>query len=123
MMLRTEPTAEDSLALILARSRFGIAIAAMIRMIATTISNSISEKPFCLRISFLPFSVFSLDLVGASDSYLALGCPERDYRDRNAGTTAFSVVKGRLGNALLPGREANESLCYQIVTGERQIVS
>src|SRR5258708_20672916 len=48
-MLRTEPTAEDSLALILARSRFGIAIAAMIRMIGTTISNSISEKPFCLR--------------------------------------------------------------------------
>src|SRR5579864_7828404 len=51
-MLRTEPTAEDSLALILARSRFGIAIAAMIKMIATTISNSINEKPFCLRILF-----------------------------------------------------------------------
>src|SRR5947207_857570 len=53
--LRTEPTAEDSLALIFARSRFGIAIAAMIRMIATTISSSISEKPFCLRI--VPFSL------------------------------------------------------------------
>src|SRR5437588_11849152 len=51
-MLRTEPTAEDSFALILARSRFGMAIAAMIRMIATTISNSINEKPFCLRIHF-----------------------------------------------------------------------
>jgi hypothetical protein len=31
-----------------------MAIAAMIRIIATTISNSISEKPFCLRISFAP---------------------------------------------------------------------
>src|SRR5437899_5241241 len=58
-MLRTEPTAEDSLALILARSRFGIAIAAMIKMIATTISSSISEKPFCLRISlFFPLLKF-----------------------------------------------------------------
>jgi hypothetical protein len=28
-----------------------MAIAAMIRMIATTISSSISEKPFCFRIS------------------------------------------------------------------------
>jgi hypothetical protein len=27
-------------------------MAAMIRMIATTISNSISEKPFCFRICF-----------------------------------------------------------------------
>src|SRR6267378_268106 len=30
-----------------ARSRFGIAIAAMVRMIATTINSSISEKPVC----------------------------------------------------------------------------
>jgi hypothetical protein len=27
----------------------------MIRMIATTISSSINEKPFCLRISSFPF--------------------------------------------------------------------
>src|SRR5436190_15222290 len=32
-----------------ARSRFGIAIAAMIKMIATTISNSINEKPDLAR--------------------------------------------------------------------------
>jgi hypothetical protein len=38
--------ADDSLAEIRARSKFGMAIAAMIRMIAT----SISEKPFCFRI-------------------------------------------------------------------------
>jgi hypothetical protein len=31
-----------------------MAIAAMIRMMATTISNSISEKPFCFRISIFP---------------------------------------------------------------------
>src|SRR5213595_2745652 len=48
-----DETAEDSLAATRARSKFGIAIAAIMRMIATTISNSISEKPFCLRIKFV----------------------------------------------------------------------
>ena len=62
---RTEAAAEDSLAEILARSRFGMAIAAMIKMIATTISNSINENPFCLRI----FSTFSQSLlcIGLAD--------------------------------------------------------
>src|SRR5881227_2221238 len=55
-MVRIELTADDSLAAIRARSRFGMAMAAMIRMIATTISNSINEKPFCFRISFSLFS-------------------------------------------------------------------
>src|SRR5207237_6257377 len=50
-MVRSELTADDSLAAIRARSRFGIAIAAMIRMIATTMSNSINEKPRCFFIS------------------------------------------------------------------------
>jgi hypothetical protein len=50
LVVRTELAADDSLAEIRARNRFGIAIAAMIRIIATTISNSISEKPLCLRI-------------------------------------------------------------------------
>jgi hypothetical protein len=48
----TELAADDSLAEILARSRFGMAMAAMIRIIATTISNSIREKPFCFRTFF-----------------------------------------------------------------------
>jgi hypothetical protein len=48
-----EPTAEASFAAILERSKFGIAIAAIIRMIATTIKSSINEKPFCLRIFFI----------------------------------------------------------------------
>src|SRR5438034_1973660 len=46
-IVRTDPTAEDSLAAIFERSKFGMAIAAMIRMIATTIKSSIREKPFC----------------------------------------------------------------------------
>src|ERR1700704_2406314 len=53
-MVRIPLAAADSLAAIRARSRFGIAMAAMIRMIATTISNSISEKPFCFRIIVCP---------------------------------------------------------------------
>src|SRR5205807_9021241 len=51
-MVRREETAEDSFAEILARSKLGMAMAAMIRMIATTISNSIREKPRCLFIVF-----------------------------------------------------------------------
>src|SRR5215472_12836307 len=43
------------------RSKFGIAIAAMIKMIATTISNSIREKPFCFFTpSPFPISVYSV---------------------------------------------------------------
>src|SRR6266478_5656747 len=53
-MVRIDATADDSFAAIRARNRFGIAIAAMIRMMATTISNSISEKPFCFRIQNCP---------------------------------------------------------------------
>src|SRR5271156_2686775 len=56
-MVRVEPTADASLAAIFARSRFGIAMAAMIKMIATTISNSISEKPFCFLFIVSPRSI------------------------------------------------------------------
>jgi hypothetical protein len=45
-----EAAADDSLAAIRARSRLGMAIAAMIKIIATTISYSISEKPLDRRI-------------------------------------------------------------------------
>src|SRR5271154_3814356 len=48
MMVCSEAAADESLAAIRARSKLGIAMAAMIRMMATTISSSISEKPFCL---------------------------------------------------------------------------
>src|SRR5215471_20305866 len=84
-MLRIEPTAEDSLAAILARIKFGIAIAAMIRMIATTISNSINEKPFCFRIRFFPLfgflqTCFGIESLGLSDplaDIFALDAPLR----------------------------------------------
>jgi hypothetical protein len=59
--VRTPLTADDSLAAIRARSKFGIAMAAIIKMIATTISNSISEKPFCFRISVVSSSPIGLD--------------------------------------------------------------
>src|SRR5581483_10440478 len=52
LIVRIEPTADASFAAMRERSKFGIAIAAMIRIIATTINNSINEKPFCLRICF-----------------------------------------------------------------------
>src|SRR5436853_2374647 len=56
LIVRSELTADDSFAAMRARSKFGIAMAAMIKIIATTISNSINEKPFCFRIVIL-FSV------------------------------------------------------------------
>ncbi len=46
---RSEPMAEASLPEIRARSRPGTAIAAMMPMIATTISSSMSVKPFAFR--------------------------------------------------------------------------
>ena len=53
-MVRSELTADASFAAMRARSKLGIAMAAMIRIIATTISSSISEKPLFLRICFAP---------------------------------------------------------------------
>src|SRR5690242_12638893 len=50
-MVRSEATHEASLAAMRDLKRFGMAMAAMIKMMATTISNSISEKPFSFLIS------------------------------------------------------------------------
>jgi hypothetical protein len=49
-MVRMEATADASFALMRERKRFGIAIVARTKMITTTISNSISENPCCLRL-------------------------------------------------------------------------
>jgi hypothetical protein len=57
-MVRIEPTADASLAAIRDLKRFGIAMAAMIRMIATTINNSMSEKPFRFLVPVL-LDIFS----------------------------------------------------------------
>src|SRR5579871_72428 len=73
-MVRTEATADDSLAAMRARSKFGIAIAAMIRMMATTISSSISEKPFCFRISFFPSCSFVLIFWSRDDAVVSDVC-------------------------------------------------
>src|ERR1700726_368325 len=76
MMVRSEAAAEESLAAIRARIKLGIAIAAMIRMMATTISSSISEKPFCLRISIFPsfvlFRILFWSRMTQSSRYLHL---------------------------------------------------
>src|SRR3954470_278886 len=53
-MVRIELTAEDSLAAIRARSKLGIAMAAIIRIIATTINSSMSENPFCFLFMYIP---------------------------------------------------------------------
>src|SRR5712692_294937 len=47
LMLRIEATADASFAAILERSKFGMAMAAMIRIIITTIRSSMRENPFC----------------------------------------------------------------------------
>src|SRR5438067_8889090 len=90
--VRTEAAAEDSLAAILARSRFGMAIAAMIRMIATTISNSINEKPFCLRIC-----VFSLlnqfSNLGLSDSMPLLSHFPRHFANYESSSELMIVTQ------------------------------
>jgi hypothetical protein len=48
-MVRMEEMADASLAARREASRLGVAMAATMPMIATTISSSISEKPACLR--------------------------------------------------------------------------
>src|ERR1700735_2752993 len=85
-MERSEPAADDSLAAMRARSRFGIAMAAMIKMIATTISNSISEKPFC----FLFMS--SLSLSKCSNS-LVLPGGVHPHKGKRCSTSAHSMYR------------------------------
>src|SRR5882762_11650957 len=80
-MVRREPTAEASFAAMRDRSRFGIAMAAMIRMIATTISNSIREKPFCF--------FMMLDLL--EDFYGARA--RHTYRKRETNATAEAIPR------------------------------
>src|SRR5277367_1071065 len=70
-MVRSPAAADESLAAMRARIKLGIAIAAMIRMIATTISSSISEKPLALslltrslRMSILPQAICFCRLAG-----------------------------------------------------------
>src|ERR1700685_805536 len=115
-MVRTELTADDSLAAIRARNRFGMAMAAMIRMIATTISNSISEKPFCFRISFSPLLRFKSGLVDplavtshfiAQNGTRGIGVPERH---------CFQSLRDSKTTLDCSDKDANQGFCYQILT-------
>ncbi len=64
VMVRTVTAAAASLAAMREFSRLGMAMAAMIRMMATTTSSSIREKPRCAaaRIFFVGF-VFSVNMI------------------------------------------------------------
>src|SRR5579859_1085170 len=59
-MVRVVAAAAESFAEMRAFSKLGTAIAAMIKMIATTINSSISEKPFCFFIMTLSLLVIKL---------------------------------------------------------------
>jgi hypothetical protein len=60
VMVRRFATVAASFARILLWMKLGMAIAAMIKMIATTISNSISENPRSDKLFFLFFSAVML---------------------------------------------------------------
>src|SRR5262245_45046398 len=58
--VRRSPMVADSLADTRARSKLGIAIAAIMPMIATTIKSSMSVNPFCLFINTAPFTTLAV---------------------------------------------------------------
>src|SRR5690348_1905857 len=72
------------------RSRLGIAMAAMIKMIATTISNSISEKPFCFFLIFSPKK-----LADSSKSlFVSLAGVRAQYRKGDASFGLLGLLAG-----------------------------
>src|ERR1700688_4549210 len=117
-MVRIPLTADASLAAMRAPNRFGMAMAAMIRMIATTISNSISEKPFCFRISFSPLLRFKSGLIDplavtshfiAQNRAIGFGTPE---------SHCFQSLRDGKATLQWPDQAANEGFSYQILTCE-----
>src|SRR5271155_5656147 len=94
-MVRNEPTAEDSLAAMRARNRFGMAMEAMIRMIATTISNSISEKPFCFRIIVFLLPNFLLSSVVRLTQLRIMLAVEWPERRELSNTLRYLAFKGK----------------------------
>src|SRR5579872_5152092 len=76
LSVRIVLAAAELLAAMRDRTKFGIAIAAMIRMMATTISSSINEKPFCLRmlryLLFIPLVVKPVSFLPLHESVVAL---------------------------------------------------
>src|SRR6516164_3608269 len=103
-MVRSEPTADAWLAAIRERNRLGIAMAAIIKIIATTINNSISEKP---RESFLISLPPVLRSIGAGPGP-ALGRPQGPPLQARAG--------------LVPplGKQSTPRLLSQVITQRRE---
>ena len=73
VIVRIEPTADASLAAIRERSKLGIAMAAMIKIIATTINSSIREKPFCRLFIKFEFHLECPKITGKGGSKRAVG--------------------------------------------------
>src|SRR5687767_3020965 len=76
-MERMSPMVADSLAETRARSRLGMAMAAMIPMIATTIRSSIRVKPRSVRDEAIPLLLPDSALVVRLDSTCFTGDAER----------------------------------------------
>src|ERR1700690_4487048 len=87
-MVRIEPTADASLAAMYARIRLGMAMAAMIKMIATTINSSISENPLCFLLIAVPIAVLIVAPGLATPDFLQIssGGPGRVGRARSQST-------------------------------------
>jgi hypothetical protein len=102
--VRSEATADDSLAAMRERRKLGTATAAMIRMMATTINSSMSENPLLVRIAsssfrFGPTGLFKNNcctLAAAVGSVLTKSKSFGMQRECAAESLArlFSLVKG-----------------------------
>jgi hypothetical protein len=124
--VRSEPTAEASLAAMRERNRFGMAMAAMIKMMATTIKSSISENPFWRFIfaSFLmkPAVMPSFSLVSTPLDMARTGRDSRWYATQfSPGFSRYLppvlVVSGRsqLGRGPCVQRLAQEVRAFVLV--------
>jgi hypothetical protein len=83
-MVRRQLAADASFAAILALSKLGMAIAAMTRMIATTINNSISENP--------RFVCFGLVLISLAPTLHARLTPFIQHSDDHCSNADMTMV-------------------------------
>src|SRR5262249_51732810 len=93
LMARSDPMADASLPDIRARSRPGTAMAAMMPMMATTISNSINVKPLSLRtVMILVLSIRSIYGRGASAGQTQAKCRNK---------VGMGVIRSRVRQTLM----------------------
>src|SRR5438034_3303120 len=83
--------ADDSLAEIRARSKFGMAIAAIIKIIATTINSSINEKPFFVYASSIPLLVILFCVILITNSSRCCSVQLVNHRGRIPSDTFASL--------------------------------